>query len=385
MKRHSLQRRPLYRQIVTVLHDEIAAKLQPGDQIDAETKLAERFGVSVLTMREALRSLAQEGIIERRHGSGTYVSDHTKHQHVAILAGFDISQPRVSYYYLRMLSQLRWFFEQQGYRTKFYVRKLVPGESPRGEPNYPELVEDIEQNKIYGVVVIAGVPHPKWIAPLRKKRIPIVGSPNNFPFGVGIDYPELARQGTEFLLQQGRYRIAFLSWEGFKNEKGKREFLPSMYDRFEATMKKHGAPIHERWVQRDLHPHLTGAGWEEFREIWHAHEEKPDGLLVSDDILFSDVVVAIMELGIRVPDQLLVVTHAVKGSGILHPFPTIRLECDTDIVAENMGRMLVKLMRKEPVPQPKLYLSFRWSEALQEFQTSEATRLAGIKEEERVK
>jgi len=374
MKLDSLHRKPLHHQLVTVLRAEIAAKFRAGNRLDAETKLAERFGVSVLTMREALRSLAQEGIIERRHGSGTYVSDHTKHQHVAILAGFDISQPRVSYFYLRMLSQLRRFFEPQGFRTKFYVRDLVPGESPKGEPNYPELLEDIEQSKICGVVAIAGIPHPRWIAPLRKKRIPIVGSPDNFPFGVGVDYPELARQGTEFLLQQGRQRIAFVSWEGFKNETGKREFLPGMSDSFRSVLEKHGVPVREHWVQRDLHPNLTGAGWEEFREIWHAEVEKPDGLLVCDDILFSDVVVAIMELGVRVPDQLLVVTHAVKGSGILHPFPTIRMECDTDIVAQRMGEMLVKLMKREPVTEPKEYLRFRWTEALREFHSHEAAR-----------
>ncbi|GGX10839.1 GntR family transcriptional regulator [Streptomyces noursei] len=50
-----------------------AGHLRPGDRLPAETKLAERFGRSVPTVREALRALRDEGLIEKRHGIGTFV------------------------------------------------------------------------------------------------------------------------------------------------------------------------------------------------------------------------------------------------------------------------------------------------------------------------
>lgn len=39
-----------------------------------EDRLCERFGVSRVTVREAVRGLIDEGLVVRRHGSGTYVT-----------------------------------------------------------------------------------------------------------------------------------------------------------------------------------------------------------------------------------------------------------------------------------------------------------------------
>jgi GntR family transcriptional regulator, transcriptional repressor for pyruvate dehydrogenase complex len=48
---------------------------QPGEKLPAERPLAERLGVSRPALREAIRRLTSEGILEARRGSGTYVAD----------------------------------------------------------------------------------------------------------------------------------------------------------------------------------------------------------------------------------------------------------------------------------------------------------------------
>src|SRR5690348_4949912 len=45
----------------------------PGDQIPPERELAERFRVSRTSVREALRALEMQGIIDSRQGGGTFV------------------------------------------------------------------------------------------------------------------------------------------------------------------------------------------------------------------------------------------------------------------------------------------------------------------------
>ena len=49
--------------------------LRPGDRLPAERDLALRIGVSRPTVRAGLRALAAMGVVQSRHGSGTYIPD----------------------------------------------------------------------------------------------------------------------------------------------------------------------------------------------------------------------------------------------------------------------------------------------------------------------
>ncbi len=46
----------------------------PGSSIPAETQLAKSYGVALGTMRQAIAVLVTEGLLERMHGRGTFVS-----------------------------------------------------------------------------------------------------------------------------------------------------------------------------------------------------------------------------------------------------------------------------------------------------------------------
>ncbi|MFB7842968.1 FadR/GntR family transcriptional regulator [Microbacterium sp. NPDC056052] len=49
-------------------------ELRPGDKLPSEGELCEQLGVSRGSVREAIRMLAALGVLETRHGSGSYVS-----------------------------------------------------------------------------------------------------------------------------------------------------------------------------------------------------------------------------------------------------------------------------------------------------------------------
>jgi len=66
---------PLYHQLEAVLKAEIeSGRWQPGEQIPTESQLVENFGVSKITVRQALQGLVDVGYIRREHGRGTFVS-----------------------------------------------------------------------------------------------------------------------------------------------------------------------------------------------------------------------------------------------------------------------------------------------------------------------
>jgi len=69
-----------------LLSEKVAASIQtaiktgfykPGDQIPNEIQLSEELGVSRATLREALKSLVSQNVLEVRRGIGTFVSEFT--------------------------------------------------------------------------------------------------------------------------------------------------------------------------------------------------------------------------------------------------------------------------------------------------------------------
>lgn len=66
---------PLYERATDAILDLITEDgLQPGDRLPAESALAAEFGISRSTLREALMELKNRGVIDRRHGVGTFLS-----------------------------------------------------------------------------------------------------------------------------------------------------------------------------------------------------------------------------------------------------------------------------------------------------------------------
>jgi DNA-binding transcriptional regulator YhcF (GntR family) len=52
---------------------ELIASSRIGDRLPSERALSLRWGVARMTVRHAMDALVAEGLVERRHGSGTYV------------------------------------------------------------------------------------------------------------------------------------------------------------------------------------------------------------------------------------------------------------------------------------------------------------------------
>jgi GntR family transcriptional regulator len=66
----------LYQQIVDAVKREVAAgRLEPGSPLPSFRLLAEEMMVSLITVKRAYEELEREGIIYRRQGLGTFVSE----------------------------------------------------------------------------------------------------------------------------------------------------------------------------------------------------------------------------------------------------------------------------------------------------------------------
>jgi GntR family transcriptional regulator len=77
---------PRYVEIADYLRRLIAAS-RPGDRLPSEAELCERFGVSRMTVRQAVQVLANERLLVRRRGEGTFTAPRV----VARLLGSPLS------------------------------------------------------------------------------------------------------------------------------------------------------------------------------------------------------------------------------------------------------------------------------------------------------
>lgn len=69
---------PLYRQLVTILKTPIVDGTCPvGTELPKEAEIAERFGISLITVRQALRELESDGLIRKRAAKPAVVAART--------------------------------------------------------------------------------------------------------------------------------------------------------------------------------------------------------------------------------------------------------------------------------------------------------------------
>lgn len=75
MPLNSPRRSPLVDQVIAALRNQITSGEWPvGSRIPTEPELVEQLGVARNTVREAVRALAHNGLLDIRQGSGTYVA-----------------------------------------------------------------------------------------------------------------------------------------------------------------------------------------------------------------------------------------------------------------------------------------------------------------------
>ncbi len=121
---------PLYFQLYLKLRDGLAAgRHPPGVAIPSEPELARLHGVSRVTVRRTLEHLARDGLVERRHGAGTFPTSMPSRNDGPSVAGR--LDALLSFEQDALITELAWefqpsppFFARLGEATCLRIRRL---------------------------------------------------------------------------------------------------------------------------------------------------------------------------------------------------------------------------------------------------------------------
>lgn len=154
---------PIYRQIQEFIRGGIAAgQFAPGDRLPSEFELARRFGTTRATVARAFQELGFEGLVIRRAGSGTYVSER-QHDKVdtGVVAGFE---ERASAVGQAVSYELLEYAQMPAEPKEAALLQLVPGEPVYRMQRLRRVGGRIAAESRYLPAAVGEAIQPEWLA-----------------------------------------------------------------------------------------------------------------------------------------------------------------------------------------------------------------------------
>lgn len=290
-------------------------------------------------------------MVERLPRRGTFVSQSNEAKVIGIVIGPDLAEES-SHYYRALLKALQNEITSQREARNWNVLAydgLTPSSQRHGLAKanpYLHLTRDFHHYPFKGLVEIAtGVP---WIEDLhRRVKLPAVNS-----LDIQFDPQAFIKASLERIQKSGRRRVAYLQTIGLQND--------SHHNHLHHAAQKLGMPcpqMIEIAVRGDNHHRAQAVHHQTLEDIrrWKRlpARERPEALVVSDDIAMRSVALAILEAGLKVPDELLVVSMANQGVSLYYGIPVIRYEFSTGDQARRLIALLWnRILEKADPPLP---------------------------------
>jgi len=332
---------PLYLQIIDEIKSKIASHaLKAGDQLGSHAELASTYKVSLITVKKALATMIQQGILYSRVGKGTYIapqSDVLQHQE-PLTIGLVLQDLRSPFF-----SRVMHSVEDAAYELGYHV--LISNSSGKAEKEDAQ----IARFKKFGVkgMIIASMSH-KYHATPSVRRLLHEGFPfvmvsyiadDEIPF-VGCDHRLGGFMATEYLIKIGYEKIGYISGEkgnlvGDLRRKG-----------YEEALKAHGRKVDKRLVHHlrmkgEWHDYQSGY---EIGKKFKSFEVKPDAIFVYNDLAALGFQEAALAQGVRIPEDVALVgfDDIERGQYAAVPLTTVRQP--TDSIGRQATDLLLRLM-----------------------------------------
>jgi DNA-binding LacI/PurR family transcriptional regulator len=302
----------LYSEVSRTLRQKIFSALSQGGDLKLPTfrALARDLGVSSTTIRQSLKMLTDEGIISTRQGSGIYVSDELRQGRRTLAVVYRAaSEANIrSPWHGRLLQEVNQYIEDRGWIVRNYT--LYHGTEKRDERVMEQLITDARNGKFVGLISFAEFDKLKEGFRDLLHRLKIKYVTNDYfdqTNAVIPDYFDLGRLGAEYLYKCGVRKMGLLGVNNTRND-------PLRWDQtgFMSVVTAHpDIQVRPEWNQ--LIVPTIGNGYDAFERLW-SRPEKLDGLVISDEVMFLGVAMAMNKLGVNCPKDIQLIVQGTEGA-----------------------------------------------------------------------
>lgn len=322
----------------------LRGKWSAGDKIPSERDLTVKLKASHQVIREAVSQLVSEGLVERKHGSGTYVAPGQKANTIAILARTSLLASPSAYVYRKIVDELKTLTQAAGYRSVMFF-----GDGPT-DKDYVSSIHLLDQPVLKQVAgVISLIRLEELEERLWADDIPVVSINPQGRYRVWHDYTAMTEMAAGLLEQHGfrEFGLMRLDYPDDDYNRDMNQALARISDRVRGVCKVPYVDIG--------YDESCNLAYDVFKEFW-ATSEHPRAMFFYDDALCDIALRAILELRINVPEDLAIVTQSNVGRRFHFPIPITSVEFDPIGVAQAAWAMLKKLSAREPVEEYAVYV-----------------------------
>lgn len=328
-------------QIFNQLRSEIdSGRWAPGERISGEVELCAELGVSRNTLRDALSLLAQEGIIVKKRGAGTFIAETPSVPCIMITSDAGNLASPVGQWHRTLVEGCQSRIADAGMKA---VLAVGHGRSDEEFISSINLSAETLKSEISGIIELSFRSSlQRFLQSTAVPLVQIVGAAATCTYAVVHDTSSMVQLAVKALQDSGHHDFALMH-----HDMGD----PSLWDATTSeTMRLIRAAVNNdesRLVPVPGDP-CEGLAMDVFKEWW-SRPDRPNSMFFSDDSLFDLASRAILELGIKVPDELAVITHANIGRALHFPMRMTRVGFDPCVLAAQAWQMLHKLILGEPV------------------------------------
>lgn len=185
---------------------------------------------------------------------------------------------------------------------KKYALQMSTGE--KEDEIYEGVIEMLQGRRVDGVILLYSRVNDKLMKYLQQNDFPfvVIGKPHQKAeqiTHVDNDNYRAAKEATQYLIELGHERIAFVG--------GNVSYLVTV-DRllgYEEALKEAGLPYRTEYV---MHEEFLKEGGQEAMKELLSLVDPPTALVVADDLMALGVLNTLDEMGLRVPDDISIVS-----------------------------------------------------------------------------